>query len=140
MGLICRQLPRPGDAGRRIRPSAGTSKFGVARGVMGFGLFPVEPAFRPDDVGHLAVQPSDAGINSPRAAKISFYSGRTADLAVRENEAVGLVLGGGSSGDVTTTQTIDLAFLKPGGGRAENEIHMAGNVTIVKVLMPAIEK
>ena len=124
------------------RTCAGTDavKFGITRGTVGFGLFPVVPALRPDDTGHSAIQPDDAGINSPGPAEISFDAVLAVNVAMGKDEAKGLVLGCGGGGDITVAQTMNMAVFKPGGGRAKNEIHMAFNIAIVEELASAIEE
>ena len=46
----------------------------------------------------------------------------------------------GSGGDVAVAEAVNTAVLKPSRGRTKNEIHMAHNVTVVKILAPAIEQ
>src|SRR5262249_18279662 len=117
---------------------AGGVELRVAGGFFGFGLPPVVPAFGPDDRGHFGVEEDGAGVDAPGSAEIGFYFRRASDFAVGEHETVGLYVGRRSGGDIAVAQAMDVAFLEKGGGGAEDEIHVAGDVAVLKIMAAAI--
>src|SRR5262245_40891193 len=59
---------------------------------------------------------------------------------MREDKTERLVCGCRSGGDVTVTQTVNVATIEKRCGRAENEIHMPGDVAVFKVLASTIDQ
>src|SRR5580698_6076086 len=84
-GFVGSELMCPGDSPTGIPAGAGALEFGISSGLLARGITPIFPAFRPYLGGHVRVQIRDAGIRSPRPAKISaFGSGVGGDFAVIE--------------------------------------------------------
>src|SRR5205085_685314 len=101
---------------------------------------PVVPALRSDDLVHLAVQINRAGINAPWPAEKSFHARLASDLAVGENITKRHVHRRGGGGQITITQRMDFAFLEPRRRRAENKIHVTGDVAILKILPATVDE
>src|SRR5262249_14032670 len=59
---------------------------------------------------------------------------------MREDKAERLVGGRRSGGDVTVTQTVNVAALEESRRRAEDKIHVARDVAVFKILAATIEQ
>src|SRR6266404_1562635 len=80
-------------------------------------------------------------MDAPGSAQIGPDFGRfTADSAVGEHVSEGLVLGRGSRSDVTVPQAMDVTALEEARSCAKNEIHMARDIAILKILTAAIRQ
>src|SRR5258708_9832094 len=138
-GLGFVRLPRPGQAGAWVSARSRAVVLSVARGLLRLRFLPVVPTLGPHYLGHHRVEEDRACVDAPGPPQIAPNVGRFAgDLAIGKHEAEGLILGRGSGRDVTVPQAVDVAPLEEAGRGAKNEIHVAGDVTILEVLAAAI--
>src|SRR5687768_9686156 len=80
-------------------------------------------------------------MGAPRAAEVCPDLRRLArQAAVREDEAERLIVWRRGGGQVAVAQRVDVAALEEGGRRAEDEVHVAGDVAVLEVLTPAVEE
>src|SRR6266540_6316237 len=141
VGFRFRQLARPRDASLRLRARPAVVEFGIARRLFAFAPRPVVPPCGPHDFGHLGVKKNRAAVCAPGPAQIGYDVGILAsDFAMREDKTERLVGGRRSGGDVTVTQTVNVAALEESRRRAEDEIHVARDVAVFKILAATIEQ
>src|SRR5437764_8613792 len=138
-GFPSAQLSCPRHTRTRVRARAVAFVLGVACCLLAFGEVPVVPAFGAHDRRHLRVQEGDGRVCAPRAAQVGFYFRRRAgDAAMREDETERLIVGRGGGGQVAVLQGVYVATLEEGGRRAEDEIHVPFDVTVLEVLPAAV--
>ncbi len=136
-----RQLLRPVHPLAGVATRTGAVEFGVPRRLVRLRLFPIVPSLGPDHFGHFGVQEDGAGMYSPGPAQVSARFGPLAsDGAIRKYKSIRLVGRRGSGRDVTITQALNVALLKPCCRRAEYEIHVAADVAILKILPAAVQQ
>ncbi len=99
----------------RVGPFARALVFGVERRAGRFFLVPGVEAGRGDVLPLLAADEDGLGIGAPRSGEIDLLDTRGGgELAVVEEVAMLLPLGGGGGGDVTVGQAVQLAVVEDG--------------------------
>src|ERR1700722_14841513 len=123
-----------------MRSGAGGVVLGIVNGFdrMGLARMPLAPACWKDVRPHLGVEKNNSSVGTPRAAEPDARSARCrGQRAVVEDKAAifgGIVFGLGGEKSFGVGSAVNLAVVKNGFAVPENEVDVALNVAVSKVL------